>query len=98
MQNEANSFAERPPASKAMWVLAAAPTIFTVAAFLLVGVGYLWSQFFDTAGHVLAALALIPAALTAWIFSIFILMGLRNTGRCERLAFAGVWLTLLALI
>jgi hypothetical protein len=95
MSKEPNELTAESSAGTATWILAASPAAFSVVALLLVGFGYLWSQVFDTRGHELAAVALLPASLTACVFSILIFAALRKTGRCRRLALVGLSLTLL---
>ena len=95
MTNDSVESAPMPAIDKAWWILAAAPVVFSMGSVLIVAFGYLWSQFFDTPGHQMAAMILIPASVMVSVFSILILAAFRKEQRCKRLATVGVCLSLM---
>jgi membrane protein CcdC involved in cytochrome C biogenesis len=87
-----------PPSSSGYRLLAALPLVLAVGAALLLGLGFLWSIFFDTPGHAVAALTLLPALVASFIYSFFILAALRHDIRCRRLSIFGIIATALVLV
>jgi membrane protein CcdC involved in cytochrome C biogenesis len=87
-----------PPSPSGYRLLAVLPLILAVGAALLLGLGFLWSIFFDTPGHAVAALTLLPALVASLIYSLLILAALRHDMRCRRLSIFGVIATALVLV
>jgi membrane protein CcdC involved in cytochrome C biogenesis len=87
-----------PPSPSGYRLLAALPLILAVGAALLLGLGFIWSIFFDTPGHAVAALTILPALAASLVYSFFILATLRHDMRCRRLSIFGIIATALVLV
>ena len=79
-------------------LFAALPLVLSLLGMVLCGGGYVWSMFFDTPGHALAALVMIPIMLASLLLAIVMRVVLRQEASYRKLTGWGMVSNVLVLL
>lgn len=84
--------------SPAYRVLATIPLILAIGVALLIGMGFIFSIFFDSKMHSMVALVALPGLMVSLIYGSFILFALNHDLTCRRLLLIGIITTAIVLL
>lgn len=79
-------------------LFAALPLVLSLLGMVLCGGGFLWSMFFDTPGHAVAAFVMIPIMMASLLLAIVMRVGFRQEASYRKLTGWGMVSNVLVLL